>query len=91
MQVSEITVKHALVRSRIPGVDYVINPYLGCQHSCRYCYAQFMTKYSKVNPNAVRGDFVEVKINVVQVLRADLATVDKSGVWFTELPSFRCE
>ncbi|MEI6808720.1 MAG: radical SAM protein [bacterium] len=79
MQVAEIAVKHALVRSRIPGVDYVINPYLGCQHGCRYCYAQFMTKYSKINSNAVWGDFVEVKTNIAQVLRADLSKKRKTG------------
>jgi len=45
MDITEVTAKTALVRSRIPGVEYVINPYTGCGHGCRYCYAVFMLKF----------------------------------------------
>jgi DNA repair photolyase len=48
LDITEVTTKTALVRSRIPGVEYVINPYTGCGHGCRYCYAVFMGKYSKM-------------------------------------------
>ncbi len=72
MDVTEITAKSALVRSRIPGVDYVINPYLGCAHGCRYCYAVFMRKYSHHHRQAPWGSFVEVKVNIVEVLRQEL-------------------
>jgi DNA repair photolyase len=72
MEVTEITAKSALVRSRIPGVDFVINPYLGCAHGCRYCYAVFMRKYSHFHLNAPWGSFVEVKVNIVEVLRGEL-------------------
>lgn len=51
MDIVEITTKTALVRSRIPGVEYVINPYTGCGHGCRYCYAVFMAKYSRAHQN----------------------------------------
>lgn len=79
MQVSEITARHALVRSRISGVDYVINPYLGCGHGCRYCYAGFMTKHSTLGRQFPWGEFVEVKINIAEVLRADLSRKRKAG------------
>jgi DNA repair photolyase len=72
MDVTEIQVKTALVRSRIPGVEYVINPYLGCAHGCRYCYAVFMGKYSRHHGQARWGSFVEVKANLLEVLRAEL-------------------
>lgn len=72
MQATEITTKSALVRSKIPGVDYVINPYLGCGHGCRYCYAVFMRHYSRQHQSAPWGSFVEVKVNIAQVLRAEL-------------------
>src|SRR4030042_782289 len=77
--ISPITVKTALVKSRIPGVDYVINPYLGCGHGCRFCYAVFMRKYSRQHTNAAWGSFVENKANIVTVLRAELAKKRRPG------------
>jgi DNA repair photolyase len=72
MDLTEITVKTALVKSGIPGVDFVINPYLGCAHGCRYCYAVFMSKYARQHRGAPWGSFVEAKINLPQVLRREL-------------------
>ena len=72
MQITEITARTALVRSKIPGVEYVINPYLGCGHGCRYCYAVFMRKYARHHAGAAWGTFVEVKVNIAEVLRAEL-------------------
>ena len=72
MDVTEIEARTALVRSRIPGVNYVINPYLGCSHGCLYCYAVFMRKYSHGHANARWGDFVECKTNIVELLRKEL-------------------
>jgi DNA repair photolyase len=79
MDIDEIQTKSALVKSRIPGVDYVINPYIVCGHICRYCYAVFMRKYSRQHKNAAWGSFVEVKANIVDVLRAELATKRRVG------------
>ncbi|MGB8873524.1 MAG: radical SAM protein [Desulfobaccales bacterium] len=78
MDVLEIRIKSALVRSRIPGVDYVINPYLGCGHGCRYCYAVFMRKYSH-HPKLPWGSFVEAKINIAEVLDSELHRKRRQG------------
>lgn len=72
MHLTEITTKTALVKSGIPGVEYVINPYLGCGHGCRYCYAAFMSKFARHHRGAPWGSFVEAKINIAQVLRGEL-------------------
>lgn len=37
MKVKEVTCKTALSPSRLPGYDYALNPYRGCQHACVYC------------------------------------------------------
>jgi len=79
MDTAEVTTKTALVRSRIPGVDYVINPYTGCGHACRYCYAVFMRKYSKQHQDSKWGSFVEVKANIVDILRDELSHKRKTG------------
>ena len=31
--------KRALSPSLLPGIDYALNPYGGCEHGCIYCYA----------------------------------------------------
>ncbi len=82
MDVTEITAKTALVKSRIPGVEYVINPYLGCGHGCRYCYAAFMRRYARHHAGAPWGTFVEVKINLPQVLATELARKKRRGQAF---------
>jgi DNA repair photolyase len=79
VDVTEITAKTILVRSRIPGADYVINPYLGCAHGCRYCYAVFMRRYARHHPGAPWGSFVEVKVNLARVLTAELARKKQRG------------
>ena len=79
MQVTAITARTALVRSKIPGVDYVINPYLGCGHGCRYCYAVFMRKYARHHRQAPWGSFVEVKVNLAELLRAELQRKKRPG------------
>jgi len=50
-----------LTKSKLPGADYVINPYVGCPHKCKYCYAEFMRRFTgHVEP---WGDFLDVKIS----------------------------
>lgn len=47
-------------KSNLPGVDFVINPYVGCPHSCKYCYACFMEKFTE--HDKPWGNFLDVKI-----------------------------
>ena len=35
----EIVTKDFITKSNLPASDYVINPYVGCPHGCKYCYA----------------------------------------------------
>jgi len=79
MNVTEITIKTALVRSGIPGVDYGINPYLGCGHGCLYCYAAFMTRYARHHASSRWGTFVEAKVNIVEILRGELSRKRRKG------------
>ena len=79
LDITEITVKSALVRSKIPGAEYVINPYLGCAHGCRYCYAVFMRRYSRQHASSPWGSFVEVKVNLLDILTAELRRKKQPG------------
>jgi DNA repair photolyase len=79
MDVTEISTRTALVRSKISDVEYVINPYLGCGHGCMYCYAAFMRRYSHHHAQYRWGTFVEVKVNIVEILRSELSRKRKAG------------
>ena len=59
MIVRDITVKSVLTKSNLPVADYSVNPYVGCAHGCKYCYASFMKRFSG-HPEPW-GEFVDVK------------------------------
>jgi DNA repair photolyase len=70
MKVREILSKTILTKTAITSFDYCINPYVGCGHGCRYCYASFMKRFTgHLEP---WGEFVDVKINAPQLLRKQL-------------------
>ena len=55
----EVSVKDLITKSNLPASDYVINPYVGCPHGCRYCYACFMKRFTKHNEKW--GSFIDIK------------------------------
>lgn len=77
LRIREVQCKIAAPRSGLPGLDYAINPYRGCEHACAYCYAQDVTRYELGTP---WGSSVEVKVNIVQRLRKELSNGPK-GVY----------
>lgn len=59
MVIKKINVKSVLTKSNLPVADYSVNPYVGCSHSCKYCYASFMKRFT--NRSEEWGTFVDVK------------------------------
>jgi DNA repair photolyase len=76
--VKEILCKTILSRSGIYGVDYSVNPYVGCQHACVYCYARFMARGA--HRGEEWGSFVDVKINALKLLASELRRKPKGPV-----------
>lgn len=74
----EIKVKSILSKSGIPGFDFCINPYAGCYHGCKYCYATFMKRFT--GHTEEWGSFVDVKINAPEVLQKELRRKEKGRV-----------
>lgn len=70
MKIKEVRARSILSRTRIPGLDYCLNPYTGCGHGCKYCYATFMMKFT--GHNDAWGTFVDVKVNAVDLLKKAL-------------------
>ncbi|MCI8753000.1 MAG: radical SAM protein [Lachnospiraceae bacterium] len=56
---NKIIVKDLVTKSNLPASDYVINPYVGCPHGCRYCYACFMKRFT--GHSEEWGSFIDIK------------------------------
>jgi len=65
-----IDAKSALCRSGINKDGWCLNPYGGCFHACRYCYAVFMKRF--YNQHLPWGNFIIVKRNLVQILEEEI-------------------
>ena len=59
MVIKEVTVNDYLTLSKLPASDYVINPYVGCPHGCKYCYASFMKRFT--NHKEKWGELLDIK------------------------------
>jgi DNA repair photolyase len=70
VKVREIFSKTILTKTTISSFDYCINPYVGCGHGCRYCYASFMKRFT--GHQEPWGEFIDVKVNAPHLLRKQL-------------------
>ena len=70
LKVKEIVTQNYITPSKLPGYDYVINPYVGCAHACIYCYAEFMKRFS--NHDEPWGTFTDVKVRSTCAKMTDL-------------------
>jgi len=79
MIVREIYARTILSKSKV--FEYVINPYIGCQHGCTYCYARFMKRFT--GHKEPWGEFVDVKINAPDLLQQEINKKPPGRVWIS--------
>ena len=57
--IRHIQTRSILSKSNLPVCEYSVNPYVGCTHGCKYCYASFMKRFTgHAEP---WGTFLDVK------------------------------
>ena len=78
VEIRWVRARSALVKSGIYDIDYALNPYIGCEHGCAYCYARFMTKYTGTDKEW--GEFVYIKINLPRVLASEVKKITKGSI-----------
>lgn len=44
--VGNVYTNNIITKSGLPVGGYSINPYIGCPHACKYCYASFMKRFT---------------------------------------------
>ena len=59
MIINHREVKSVISKSNLPIAGFTVNPYIGCAHACKYCYADFMKRFT--NHKEKWGTFVDVK------------------------------
>ena len=79
MIVKEVYAKTILSKSKV--FDYTINPYIGCEHGCTYCYARFMKRFT--GHKEEWGRFVDVKINAPSLLQREIKKKRAGRVWIS--------
>lgn len=57
--IREIQTKNIMTKSSLPVGGYSVNPYVGCTHGCKYCYASFMKRFT--GHKEPWGTFLDVK------------------------------
>lgn len=57
--IREIWTKDIMTESSLPVGGYSVNPYVGCTHGCRYCYASFIKRFTEHTEEW--GTFLDVK------------------------------
>lgn len=80
MVINEVKINDYLTKSNLPASDYVINPYVGCPHGCKYCYALFMKRFTGHKENW--GDFIDIKRCSKTI---DLKKISKKSVFLSSV------
>jgi DNA repair photolyase len=73
----EIFAKAILSTSQI--YDHALNPYEGCGHSCGYCYAVFVKRFTGHKEKWYK--FIDLKINVPELLAKENKRKRMGRVW----------
>jgi len=77
MKVREIQCKSTIGKCGFPGGGLAINPYVGCGHSCVYCYARFMKRFT--GHTETWGTFVDARINIADILKKQMKSPKYKG------------
>lgn len=83
IKIRETRAKSIITRSNLPDADYVINPYVGCMHSCLYCYARFMKRFT--GHTEPWGKFVDVKVNAPDLVPAKTLKYRKKSIFLSSV------
>jgi DNA repair photolyase len=65
--------RSALNRVKGMGFAWSLNPYMGCAHRCTFCYVRAFEQRADRPSDDRYGRSIRVKVNVAEVLRAELA------------------
>ncbi len=69
---NEVKIKRILNPTSINLGEYVINPFMGCEHSCIYCYVR--SNRITIKKNKPWGQYVDIRVNAPELLEKELVS-----------------
>ncbi len=66
MKIIKTQAKSIFTKTKLPGADFVINQYVGCEHNCAYCYAKFICRWKNYGR---WGSWIEIKENAPELIK----------------------
>ena len=85
----EVRAKSAL--NKVPGdylpFNWTVNAFRGCAHACVFCFARNTHTYLDLDAGRDFEREIVVKVNVPELLRAELASRAGSGSWSPSGPT----
>lgn len=76
LEMREVPVKTALTDCTYPGLDWSLNPYLGCAHACVFCYVPEVRHEDRAD----WGTYVHVKRTLPTVLAREVRDKERGTV-----------
>lgn len=70
IEYNEVKISRILNPTAIDLGEYVINPFMGCEFSCLYCYVRSNRVVSR--KNKPWGEYVDIRINAPQLLEKEI-------------------
>ncbi|MFH1697902.1 MAG: radical SAM protein [Candidatus Omnitrophota bacterium] len=70
VEFNEVKISRILNPTAIDLGEYVINPFMGCEFSCLYCYVRSNRVVSR--KNKPWGEYVDIRINAPELLEKEL-------------------
>ena len=71
--------RSALNRVKGMAFGWSLNPYMGCVHRCTFCYVRAFERRADRPSDERYGTSIRVKVNVVEILRKELARPSWDG------------
>lgn len=70
LEINEVTINRILNPTSIDLGEYVINPYVGCEFACTYCYVR--SNKSVTRRKMPWGSYVDIKVNAPDLLEKEI-------------------
>lgn len=70
LEINEVTINRILNPTSIDLGEYVINPYVGCEFACTYCYVR--SNKTVTRRKMPWGSYVDIKVNAPDLLEKEI-------------------